>query len=376
MKILIISRGYPTKKYPMHGIFEFDQAKAIAALGHDVIFITVDIRSLRRFRKFGIEKTEKSGIKIYGINYPLGRVPYFISNYFLAKGLKKIYRIVEIEHGIYDLMHSHFPEISLASTKLKKINEIPLVITEHSSSLMHPKIDENFKKIALNAYKHANQIISVSPSLQSVLRDKFNVDSVYVPNIVDIGNFKFYQRKETNNFRFISVGSLIERKRMDLIIKAFKNAFYNNDKVELVIIGTGPQKKYLEDLILESGLNNKVFLLGSLERNEIAKEMNNSDCFVLPSAAETFGVVYIEAMATGLPIIATKCGGPEIFTNETNGILINVDDLKGLEDALIDMYNNSELFDKKKISDWTNHNFSPKTVAEQIVAVYNKVLDN
>ena len=83
MKVLIISRGYPTGKYPLNGIFEFDQAKALANLGHKVIFASVDMRSIRRIRKWGIEKIKKEG-RYMVLTFQLeGTKKYFILLYSL-----------------------------------------------------------------------------------------------------------------------------------------------------------------------------------------------------------------------------------------------------------------------------------------------------
>ena len=133
MKILIISRGYPTKKYPMNGIFEFDQAKAIAKSGHEVIYASIDMRSIRRRRKWGIEKFKKDGVLIYGINYPLGRIPRNILTYFSVNALERLYKKIEKESGKPDIMHAHFTGMGYAGARLKKITGIPLVITDRKS---------------------------------------------------------------------------------------------------------------------------------------------------------------------------------------------------------------------------------------------------
>ena len=97
-------------------------------------------------------------------------------------------------------------------------------------------------------------------------------------------------------------------------------------------------------------------------------------CFVLASRAETFGVAYIEALATGVPVIATKCGGPEIFVHEDNGLMIPVDDLDALVNAMEYMYKNIKVFDREKVSSEIKDKFSPKYVSKKLVEVYEEVL--
>lgn len=78
MNVLIIARGYPTNKYKMNGIFEFDQAKALVEAGHNVFYAAIDLRSLRRWRKWGIERKSIDGVNIYAINIPCGRIPKIV----------------------------------------------------------------------------------------------------------------------------------------------------------------------------------------------------------------------------------------------------------------------------------------------------------
>jgi len=373
MKVLLISRGYPSDKYPTHGIFEFDQAKAIANLGHKVILASIDMRSIRRKRKWGFEKFEKDGVLIYGVNFPIGRGPNFILNFFSTIALRILYRRIEKEQGKPDIMHAHFTRIGYVAAKLKEDVDIPLVITEHSSEMMKQPINNSLKRIANYAYHKADRVIAVSPALSKVIESNFKIDAIYVPNIVDTSNFQ-YKEKNTRDFTFITVGNLIYRKRMDLTVEAFSKAFENVDNVKLMVIGEGEERKKLEDIIKRDKLDKKVVLKGRLDRNAISKYMNQSDCFVLASRAETFGVVYIEAMASGLPVIATKCGGPEGFVNEENGILIPVDDMDALVDAMKWMYENIKIYNKEYISKSIIEKFSYKIVSEKIVEIYKDII--
>ena len=121
---------------------------------------------------------------------------------------------------------------------------------------------------------------------------------------------------------------------MDLTIEAFIDAFKGSDKVFLTIFGEGPERQKLEELVRINKMEKQIKLMGMQSRKVIADYLKECDCFVLASQTETFGVVYIEAMASGLPVIATKCGGPESFVNEENGVLIPVDNKDALVTAM------------------------------------------
>ena len=104
--------------------------------------------------------------------------------------------------------------------------------------------------------------------------------------------------------------------------------------------------------------------------------MMNSDCFVLSSNFETFGVVLIEALACGLPLIATKCGGPEDIINKQNGILMDVENQLQLEDAMITMYKNAHNYDKEKLRNYAKEKFGEKTFIENVIKYYKVRIDN
>ncbi len=376
MYILMIARGYPTKKYKMNGIFEFDQAKALAAAGHKVVYAAVDVRSIRRWRKWGIEKKTIEGVKVYAINLPGGRIPKGILRKMSMLGLNILYKVISKEQGKPDVMHAHFAGIGYIASKLKEKTDIPFVMTEHLSTMMKPEIDRRLFETAKQAYDNVDILITVSPALKNVINKRFNRNAIYIPNIVDTDLFSISPIKKDNIFRFVSVGGLIVRKRMDLTIEAFGNAFKDNERVTLTIFGEGPERASLENLIRKHNVSDKVRLMGLQSREDISKYLKESDCFVLASQAETFGVVYIEALASGIPVIATKCGGPEGFVNDRNGIIIPVDDIDALVEAMKYMYYNANSYNRELISEEARKQFSPSAIANRLTDLYKDLLRN
>ena len=116
--------------------------------------------------------------------------------------------------------------------------------------------------------------------------------------------------------------------------------------------------------------------MGSKNKNEIATLLQNSDLFVLPSRNETFGVVYIEAMACGLPIIATDCGGPRDIVTEENGLLIPTEDVNALGNAILHMVNNIDKYDRKAIAEDCQARFSPEVIAKQLTQIFEDTIKN
>jgi glycosyltransferase involved in cell wall biosynthesis len=375
MHILIIARGYPSEKYKMNGIFEFDQAKALAKAGHKVTYAAIDVRSIRRWRKWGVEKFVMDGVNVYAINIPVGRIPKALRQQISIFGLKVLYSIIVKELGKPDIMHAHFAGVGYTASKLKEKTGLPFVITEHLSTMMKPVIDKQLFNTADSAYEYADALITVSPELKDVIKRRFNKEAIYIPNIVDTGLFTYQVRKDNaRSFNFISIGGLIYRKRMDLTIEAFAKAFGKDKDVSLTIFGEGTERTKLENLIHKYDISDRVKLMGLQSRKTLAEYLKKSDCFVLASQAETFGVVYIEALASGVPVIATKCGGPESFVNDRNGLIIPVDDVDALADAMKYMYDNSDKYNKEAISQETREQFSPESIAGKLTEVYKQLI--
>jgi glycosyltransferase involved in cell wall biosynthesis len=376
MYILIVARGYPTEKYKMNGIFEFDQAKALAKAGHKVIYAALDMRSIRRRRKWGFESFKKDGVQIEAVNVPCGRIPKTVLNEISLIALKKLYKKIENKYGRPDIIHAHFVGVGYTAARAFERDDRPLILTEHLSSMNKKNISPYLFKLGSYTYHRVNKVIAVGNNLANSIKEKFSVESTVIPNIVDTTNFAYKGSNPKSHpfFNFISTGSLIQRKSMDLLIEAFFEAFQGNKNIKLLIFGEGPERPKLEKMIQELGLKDNVFLMGMVDRKEIAKTMSESDCFVLASKLETFGVAYIEAIAMGLPVIATKCGGPEDFVNTNNGILIPVDDKNALISAMQNMLNKAGTYDHKKISDTIKKQFAPENIAKQLTKIYEEIL--
>ena len=375
MRVFIISRGYPSEKYVTNGIFEFDQAKALAKQGHEVIFLANDLRSLRRKRKFGSESFIKDGVQVEALNIPCGKIPKRMLMKVRSTVIKRLYNRCVRKYGKPDIIHSHFLEISYCTVKALKGEGIPLVMTEHLSTMNNKVIPENLIALGNNTYRYCDKVIAVGKKIAQTIENNFGVKAEIIPNVVDTDSFSLKSVPVRHNgFKVISVGALIKRKHMDLLIKAFTEFAEKHDDVSLEIFGKGEERENLERLIAENNMSSTITLHGARPRKEIADSMKKADCFVLASDVETFGVVYIEAMAMGLPVIATKSGGPENFVNDTNGILIDPDNKEVLVKSLEKMYDSCGSYDKIKISEDIAKQFSPKAVAEQLSKIYNQTI--
>lgn len=371
MRILIIARGYPSPKYPLYGIFEWDQAKALSALGHEVIVAALDMRSLRRWRHWGTQHFHRDGVNVEVLSLPAGNIPKPLLNSLRVWALRRLYsRIVKLT-GKPDIIHSHFIELGYASTQVLNREGIPLIHTEHYSGMNQTTLSGFYQSLGSMTYPKLSQVIAVSHSLSDNLKSKFNITPIVIPNIIDLSQFNAeVEAKDDSEFTYISVGGLTPNKNMAGLIHAFHHAFNDNPNVRLKIIGEGTQRKPLEALIKQLNLHDQVSLMGLLDRSSIARVMRESHAFVLASKSETFGLAYIEAMAMGLPVIATKCGGPEDFVTPENGLLVEIDQIEELAQQLIFMKENIHRYDRQKIADTVRTRYSPLSIATQLNELY------
>ena len=365
MRILVIARGIPVENNPLSGIFEWDQAKALKDFGHEVIYAILDMRSIRRKRRLGYSFERRDGINVYRYAIPLGRVGLPMLNAGSWIALQKILKKVLQKYDHIDAMHGHFGRVTgYAMYRAKKFFGIPYIITEHDSLLAAGRESKYTSKILKKTYDNATCRIAVSKPFAQVLEEKYKSKFTYIPNIADVSAFGDVKKIEHDQFTFVSVGNLIERKAMDITIRGFAECCKIENNAKLVIIGDGPQREALEKLVDELDLRDKVEFTGRLERSDIRTIFSKSDCFVLMSRNETFGVVYIEAIASGLPVIATRCGGPESFVNKENGKLVDVDSVDQLVDAMKKMLTTK--YDANKLRQFCLDNFAPNVVANKI----------
>jgi hypothetical protein len=204
MNVFVISRGIPSEKYPLYGIFEFDQAKALQENGINVSMLVINFLPIFKRRKFGLLSYKKQGVNVFELSLPVGA--YRRGVVFLQELLCILYRKAVKSAGKPDLIHAHFYFIGSIASILKKRYHIPLVITEHSSKLNKDfaQISKIDCKIANNAYKNADLVISVSKILSQNLKQNFRTDSKVIHDIIDLRDFPYvtrHKKKHLLSFR-------------------------------------------------------------------------------------------------------------------------------------------------------------------------------
>lgn len=361
MHILIIpSEHFLTGEAPFAGIFQYHHAKLLKEKGHQVGVISAGLVPFNYLLK-SYEYPSKElleGIPIYR-KYFRAFIPGRFAIKLFPKAIVKEYLVLFkkyiSKHGIPDVIHAHNSLFAgAAAMKIKASYSLPFVITEHSSLYERGYVTSNQLTLTRRVMRSADARTVVSNKLGARLCEIIGGSVMPCTTIFNVleESFILHELPSTNKgetYTFLSIGSLDENKNHASLIRAFASNFQGDKSKFLRIGGAGPCHGSLSELISELGLADQTKLCGKLEREEVLQELALCDAFVLPSKVETFGVVLIEALALGKPIISTVSGGPEDIVNELNGFIIPPSNDKLLAEAMLKMYENKSLYSERAI---------------------------
>lgn len=254
---------------------------------------------------------------------------------------------------------------------LKEKYGIPFIVTEHSS-YMDYGVSETEAHVIKKVLLQAENIILVSTSFKQLISRKFKIDEglmQVIPNFIDVD---FFINKSFSNDckKIVTVSYHTANKNIDLLIRAFSKVVIEYPDYDLVIAGEGPETNSLKQLVKTLQLESKVKFPGFLNKNGVKELMANSSLFVLPSEFETFGLVLVEAMAMGKPVVATKCGGPEDIVIPGTGVLVekNID---SVTNGIVLVLDNLKTYDTQFIRKHVLNNYSASSVTSKYLTLYN-----
>lgn len=379
MHIMFIPSWYSNVRNKVHGSFFKEQALELQKAGVEVTVAYNEVWPLTMLGKIheekGLKYNVEDGLKTYrykNYNYiPKNPLMFKVFN----KRMEKLYKEIVKKEGAIDIIHAQSSLWGgISAAYIAEKYNIPLVITEHSSVERGPYVKKSYIPFICDSYKKAQKVITVGNGLKNEIESlSGRQDIEVIGNLVDLSKFTIKKRIKNEKFIFFSLAFLEGEKGFDTLIKSFAKKFKDKEAV-LYIGGDGSQRSWLEALTVENGVKDQIIFLGALSRDDVSKWMNKCDCFVLPSRYETFGVVYIEALASGRPVIGALNGGAEDIINNLNGYLIPIDDIDILAEKMIEVYDNIESYDEEEIRIDCLKRFSPKVIVNKIISVYKEVL--
>lgn len=385
LHVLILPSWYPTACSDNAGSFFREQAISLAAAGVRVgvaAVCMVSPRSLNVLRKLRGMRWETDcavkTLRFHGVNW-WSRMPKEFARRWLRHGRDCVDKYIEM-HGRPDILHAH--SLLYGGVLAKEVSrdlDIPFVVTEHNSYYARGKYALWQMDLAADAARHACIRFAVSSSLAETMKDCLGQshDWRILPNMVNSLFFKTpfsLTSHKKNTFVFLTVAGLVQHKNIDLLLNAFHNAHPRVNGMLLNIVGEGPDRSRLEAMARDLGITENVNFLGKLDRHRVPAEMATADAYVLSSQYETFGVALIEALAMGLPAVATRCGGPETILSVRQGILVTSGNVAELASGMLRLRYGQKNFDRNGIRHECRARFSEEVVVSLLLNDYKTVL--
>ena len=380
MKIFFIARGWPSEREPQWGSFERDQALALQKLGHQIVILSVDARFRKYHRKYGITKEMHGDIPHYNIfagsfwGKPLRSISMRLHTKVKQALVLYLFDKAAAQEGMPDLVYGHYLGGCSMALAIKRKYGLPAVGIEHWSRLGFSNIEKAVRKEAARTYPYMDCQISVSSALKDNIKRNIGIETLVVNNM--IGTEFHYEPKArySNKVNFVTTGNLLPVKGFDNLINAFNKLNLPPDTWSLNIIGGGKERANLQQLIDSVGLGENIHLCGRKNREGVIEMLHNSDVYIMSSRSETFGVAAIEALACGLPVIATDCGGARDFVTKENGVICPVNEVDGLSESIRYMMNHYQAYDRTKIAEDCQKRFSSEAIGKQLEGIFEEVL--
>jgi len=387
--ILVVTEGISEDYTGGAQTYIHNMTKGLQKKNNNIFIIT------RKHNKFDENVEKINGNNVYRHSY-ISKNTFFYKAYpfFSYYNSRKIFNKLNQKHN-FDSINFHFPFSAAGIISDKSSNKIKKTYTFHA-----PTVEE-----LLNDYKNHNILINKSLKLFLPLINKFenyalqNVDEIIVlskymkdkllnihnninedkiniiPGGVDtkifrpLGNKRF----ESDQIIFFTARRLVPRMGLENLICAFEQNLKKHKNIKLYIAGGGPLKEKLRDMIQKRNLNDYINLLGYISKEDLLYYYDKSNFFVLPTKElEGFGLVTIESMAMGTPVIATPVGGSKEILGKFNKDLlmesISVNSISKKIDNMIELYKNQEKYRELTIRtrNYVQQNYSWENITEQI----------
>ncbi len=379
---LVFAKQYPSSLEPVRGTFVARQVAATAPWIDWRVIAPVPwapravSRAVRRPQPPLHEVV--AGVDVAHPRYLVGpmRIGYRRAAAAMARGSARA--MSEALRGGVDFVHAHglYPSGCAAAALVR--GRVPLVLTLHGSDLYAQLTDERIVEEMSAAARAAARVVCVSAPLADdtaralgLRRDAIAV----IPDAYDDDRFAFVEReRRAGPAALVSVGRLEPVKGQDVLLEAFAHLVRSGTDATLTLVGDGSRRERLEDMARELGVQDRVRFPGQLVGGALVSALTSADLYVQPSRREGFGVSLVEAMATGLPVVATRSGGPRDIVGASDGILAAPGDADALTTAIAEALGRLPSFDARAIADGVRCRYSRAAVGELLHEFYESVV--
>ncbi len=375
MRVLFLTASYPTPDEHAVGIFVKEHARAAAA-NCDVAILHLDRRKTHRIH---IEKVENEDFPTFRVRYP--ESPSLLSYAANIVGATAGYRRLR-RHGFDpDLIHAHFFLAGAPAVLLGKLTRTPVVVTEQWSVFLSDDpatLSPIVRHAAKFAFEHAQFVLPVSEALRDgIVAEGIDARFTIVPNVVDVSRFHPPAHAVAPNggpARLLSVGALYEAKGWEYLLEAVARLARERSDFHLRIVGDGPLREKFERMRQELAIENYVTFTGWRTKDEVADLMRDADVFVLSSRYDSNPCALIEALASGLPVVATNVGGIPEMVAPSVGTLVPPRDPDGLAGAISTTIDERARYDRVAIATQARERYGADEVGRKLMSIYEQAL--
>jgi len=382
MNILFLTSWYPSKDRPYWAPFVREHAKA-ASLYHNVAVLAPPVQTadLASWWKWELDPDDHLtyGIPTYRLYWKklgLPKVGYFP----LYACYLSVIRHLRRTGFRPDVLHLHVYEMGFPAIRLAKLFGLPVVVSEHTTLFPEKRLSPPDLRIAKYAFERARVVLPDARSLgQAILDYGIRTTCRFVPNVVqtDVFHPPATPRPANPIKSIVFVGGFrpTHVKGVPQLLAALTAIARERTDWHLHLIGRGPALAEMEAKARELGLEKLVTFHGGRPMPEIAERMRQADFFVLPSLWENFPCALIEAIASGLPVIASTTGDVPQMVDDETGLLVPPGDVEKLTAAIRRMLDEYPKYDRQKIAVKAAY-CSPASVGKQLSEVYQEVVDS
>jgi glycosyltransferase involved in cell wall biosynthesis len=284
----------------------------------------------------------------------------------------------------FDLVHAHFtyPD-GVVGARVARWLGLPLVITEQAP--WGPWVDESrrVREQVIDAVRQSSVLVAISHSVKESISPYVGAsgDLRVVPDAIDGSVFTLPRNGTVRDERqILFTGAIRPVKGVDVLLEAMRLLAERRIDAHLVLVGEAYYKTYRQEhdrlraLTVELGLEDRVDFRGPASRRDLVRTMQESAVLVLPSRAESLGMVLVEALACGTPVVATRCGGPEDIVDDSVGALVPPESPADLAAAIASVLERRATFDPRALRAHALERFSLESVRSEYAAVYSDAL--
>ena len=396
-RVLVLANWFPSDAQPGLGSFVMEQVQALRdSCGLDVRVLCgrpywistlrpwVVARGLADWRATlrNLSWAKRDGVPVLEFPYLVG-LPFPLYSHSWTYRTSALRALPILRRSFrFDVMHAHtaFLDGNAAAVLAKRL-DVPWILTEHTGPFDQFVARRWIRRRTMLAFREAHRTFAVSSSHATQIARHLLPGSQPVQvlhNGIDVLRFQASHgwQPSPDAPRFVAIGVFEDVKNPDLLLDAFARVQTKRPNARLTLVGGGPLEEHVRSRVQALGLRDAVEFTGRLTRDAVALGLSQSwDILVIASRAETFGMSAIEAMASGKPVVATRCGGPEDTVDEPwLGTLCNNNDPAALAHAMSDVARRLLDFDTCRIAAEAARRFDLAALAHDLHEQYTEVV--